>query len=383
MPIQPFALSHERTISFDRLFPFCSNADMVVASTAETPAAASPATDEAGRETELLSGLTKLALEMARTFQARGLAALAAGDLDRAGKAETRFSTLFLAIRRTVALKLRRRREDAVAWPGAIEADAAMLSELMELAEALARGFHAVALAALAAGDLDRAGDAETRFSSLFLGIRRAIALKARLRRQREQAQREAEARRKTRQDEKDDRRQAAAQGVAAAIAAVPDADAQERLTAELREKLTEDERIDVDLADTTLPIEALIASLCRALGLPPSGTPPAGGPAAGGPAGAANAGPPAAGPKGRTSGPALHRASSDVRRTMPDEEFGKPEGERRIHTTGAIFNPDRELAPALPADDRPLAGTGPPGDIGPPAAVPPPAAALPHNRHG
>ncbi|MGO4125268.1 hypothetical protein AB4Z01_12760, partial [Inquilinus sp. YAF38] len=265
--------------------------------------------------------------------------------------AEARFSTLFLAIRRAVALKLRRRREDAVAWPGAIEADAAMLSELMELAEALARGFHALALAALAAGDLDRAGDAETRFSSLFLGIRRAIALKARLRQQRELAQREAEIRRKARQDEKDDRRQAAAQGVAAAIAAVSDADAQERLTAELREKLTEDERIDTDLADTALPIEALIASLCRALGLPPPGTPPAGGPAAGGPAAggttaAAKAGADVAGagPKRQASGPASHRASSHLRSAIPAEDAGRPEHERSIHTVAA-GPPD----PALP----------------------------------
>jgi hypothetical protein len=139
---------------------------MVDASTAETPSAASPATDEAVRETEVLSGLTKLALEMARTFQAQALAALTAGDLDRAGKAEARFSTLFLAIRRAVALQLRRWWEDAAASPAADEA--AMLSELMELAEELARGFHALALAALAAGDLDRAGDGETRFSSLF-----------------------------------------------------------------------------------------------------------------------------------------------------------------------------------------------------------------------
>src|SRR5688500_6027436 len=98
---------------------------MVNSSSAETPSAASPATDE--RETEVLSGLTKLALEMARTFQAEAIAALAAGDLDRAGKLETRFSTLFLAIRRAVALQLRRQRELAAA---AIEADAAMLSEL-------------------------------------------------------------------------------------------------------------------------------------------------------------------------------------------------------------------------------------------------------------
>jgi GAF domain-containing protein len=340
--IQPFALSDERTIPLDRLFPFCSNEGMVDdAIRAETPSAASPATDDGAREAEVLSGLTKLALEMARTFQAQGLAALAAGDLDRAGKAETRFSTLFLAIRRAVALELRRRRENAAVSPAADEAT--ILSELMDLAEQLARGFHARALAALAAGDLDRAGDAETCFSSLFLGIRRAIALKARLRQQREQAQRQAEVRRKTRQDEKDDRRHAVAQGVAQAIAAVPDTDAQERLTADLREKLTEDERIDVDLADTTLPIEALIASLCRALGLPPRGTPPAGGPAAAPKAGADDTG---AGPKGQASSPALHRASANVRRTMPAEDVGRPEGERPSGDTGPP-------ATALPRDRR------------------------------
>jgi hypothetical protein len=321
---------------------------MVNATTAEPPSAASPSTDE--RETGVLSGLTKLALEMARTFQAQALAALAAGDLARAGKAETRFSTLFLAIRRAVTLQLRRRREQAAASPAAD--DAAMLSELMALAEELARGFHARALAALAAGDLDRAGEAETRFSSLFLGIRRAIALKIRLRQQREQAQREAELRRKARQDEKDGRRQAVAQGVAAAIATVPDAEAQERLTAELREKLTEDERIDVDLADTALPIEALIASLCRALGLPPRGTPPAGGPAAGGPAAAAKSGADdaGAGSKSQASGPALNRASSNLRRTVPAEGAGRLGGECCSHTVAA----------------------------GPPATAPPPDPALP-----
>jgi hypothetical protein len=289
---------------------------MVDTSSAGTPSAASPATDEAVRETEVLSGLTKLALEMARTFQAEAVAALAAGDLDRAGKLETRFSTLFLAIRRAVALQLRRRREDAAASPAAEEA--AMLSELMELAEELARAFHALALAALAAGDLDRAGEAEACFSSLFLGIRRAIALKAKLRQQREQAQRETELRRKTRQDEKDVRRQAVAQGVAAAIAAVPDTEAKEQLTAELREKLTEDERIDVDLADTALPIEALIASLCRALGLPPGGPPPAGGPAAGGPTAAAKAGADDAGPKGQASDPASMQSALKRDRCIP-----------------------------------------------------------------
>ncbi|MFE0756032.1 hypothetical protein ACFW16_18875 [Inquilinus sp. NPDC058860] len=321
---------------------------MVDASTVGASSAASPSTDE--RETEVLSGLTRLALELARTFQAEAVAALAAGDLDRAGKAETRFSSLFLAIRRAVALKLRRRREVlTAASPAAIEADAAMTSELMELAEELARGFHALALAALAAGDLDRAGTAETRFSSLFLGIRRAIALKARLRQEREAARREAEHRRESRQDETDDRRHAVAQGVAAAIAAVPDTEApdteapdteaKEQLTADLWEKLTEDERIDVDLADTALPIEALIANLCRALGIPPGGIPPAGGP----PAATAKAGTdgPGTGPKG---GRRMHSLAAGESSTGTGNS-----SRRRTGTTG------RPPAPARPPRPPPI----------------------------
>jgi|GEM_PF-2287527 len=316
---------------------------MVDTSTTEAPSAASPATDETVRETEVLSGLTRLALEMARSFQAQALAAVAAGDLGRAGKAEGRFSTLFLAIRRVVALqaKLRRQQQEAAS---PIADAAATLHELMELAEELAIGFQALGIAALKAGDLDRGGDAETRFSSLFLGIRRAVALKIKLRELREKAQREAELRRKSRQAEKDDRRQAVAQGVAQAIAAAPDADtdAKEQLTVDLWKKLTEDERIDTDLADRALPIEALIASLCRALGLPPHGTPPPGGPAAGGAPAAAKAGADAAcaGPKRQASGPAPGRASSSHPIAAADD--GGPE------------------------DDRPS------GDTGPPATAPP-----------
>ncbi|TSD89153.1 hypothetical protein FFK22_009265 [Mycobacterium sp. KBS0706] len=285
--------------------------------------------------------MTKLALEMARSFQAQAVAALAAGALDRAGKAEARFSSLFLAIRRVVALgaRLRRQQQEAASL---ISDAAAMLSELMELAMALATGFQAVGVAALAAGDLDRAGDMETRFSSLFLGIRRAVVLKIKLREQREKARREAEVRRKSRQAEKDNRRQAVAQGVAQVIATAPDTDTRERLTVDLWEKLTEDERIDVDLTDTALPIEALIASLCRALGLPPGGMPPAGGPAASSPAAAAKAGTDAAGvgPKRQFSGPASRRASSS--HPIAAEDTGDP------------------------GDDQPS------GDTGPPATAPP-----------
>ncbi|HEY9347921.1 MAG TPA: hypothetical protein VIQ53_21520, partial [Inquilinus sp.] len=137
----------------------------------------------------------------------------------------------------------------SAASPATGEADIAVLSDLAGLAFELARGFQAQGVAALATGDLDRAGQAETRFSNLFLGIRRAIALKARLRQQREEAQRKAEDHRNRRQDEKDRRRRAVAEGVSHAIAAEKP-EARERLTTELWERLTEDERIDVDLAD-------------------------------------------------------------------------------------------------------------------------------------
>jgi hypothetical protein len=153
------------------------------------------------------------------------------------------------------------------ASPATDEVDLAMLSRLAHLAEALATGFHAQGIAALAAGDLDRAGKAEAGFSSLFLGIRRAIALKARLRQQREDAQRKAAAQKDRRQDQKDRRRKTVAERVSRAIAVVKP-EVQERLTADLWERLIENDRIDADLADTALPIETLIRRLGREIGL-------------------------------------------------------------------------------------------------------------------
>ncbi len=70
-------------------------------------------------------------------------------------------------------------RTASAASPATDEADLAMLSRMAHVAEALAMGFQAQGMTALKAGDLDRAGTAETHFSNLFLGIRRAIALKA------------------------------------------------------------------------------------------------------------------------------------------------------------------------------------------------------------
>ncbi|WP_144445620.1 hypothetical protein [Inquilinus limosus] len=148
--------------------------------------------------------------------------------------------------------------------------DDAILSGLIELSAAMARAFQAEALAALQADDLDRACKAETRFSRLFLGIRRAIALRAKLRQQQE-------ARRAADQDRDDqvaraaDRRRRVAQGVTGAIAAATaDPDTRERLTADLWDRLAGDHADGRDGADRALPIEDLIRSLCRALGIPP-----------------------------------------------------------------------------------------------------------------
>jgi hypothetical protein len=233
--------------------------------------------------------------------------------------------------------------------------DAAVLSELTELALGLARGFQAQGVAALEAGDLDRAGEAETRFSSLFLGIRRAIALKMKLREQHEKAQREAES-------HEDRRRQAVAERVSRAIAAEKP-EAKERLTAELWERLAEDERIDADLADTALPIEILIQRLRRDIGLSrraldPDGT-----------AGADDAGPKS---PGRTVGRAA-AAPPPQDPSFPDAHFiwasdlGGPEGEHWRHdlTTGEVFDRSGNVVRTLPISAQPWrcdpTGTAPP----------------------
>ena len=248
-----------------------------------------------------------------------------------------------------------------------------MLSGLATLAEAMAAGFQAQGMAALQVGDLDRAGEAETRFSSLFLGIRRAIALKMKLRRQREEAQREAEQDRDSRRDQKDDRRDAVAEGVSRGIAAGKP-EAREKLTADLWERLTEDERIDADLADTALPIEALIRRLARDLGLSrralaaaldPDGTTAAG---------------PAVRPAKADPGPAAAPPDSQGRRTafgrfepIPAAAVGLPEGHIYLLNTdtGEVCRAGSdEVLKRVPVGNRPPgpAGTGRPSATAPPA---------------
>jgi hypothetical protein len=73
----------------------------------------------------------------------------------------------------------------------------AQLSEMEALSVAFAREFQAYGATALREKkDLAEAGAAEARFSHLFLGMRRSIALKARLLKQRQKARHAAEDRR-------------------------------------------------------------------------------------------------------------------------------------------------------------------------------------------
>ena len=257
----------------------------------------------------------------------------------------------------------------SAASPATDEADLAMLSRMAALAEALATGFQARGIAALKAGDLDRAGTAEAGFSDLFLGIRRAIALKARLRQQREEARRKAAAHKDRRQGEKDRRRRAVAERVSRAIAAAAGKpEAKERLTAGLWEKLTEDERIDADLADAALPIETLILRLGRDIGLSRQAL------AAGlDPKGKAGPDPAAADPEAWDLAVALpgyvpilkldKKPVTGFRYTIGvwAADYGGPEGERWRHcvTSGEIFDRNGDLVMTVPIPDEPWKAGG------------------------
>jgi len=235
--------------------------------------------------------------------------------------------------------------------------DAEILSELAELSLELARAIQAAAVKAVKAGKLDTVATAEAGFNRLALGIRRAIALKDRLRERQEEARREAEDRRDRRQTEKIERRHRVAQGVTRAIAAArpdaPDApEARERLTADLWTRLSETDRIDADLADTALPIETLVLRLCRDLGIDPV---LASGPAA-----------PVTRTKTEEPGriaaglvpPGLRRYPPGRYRRVPSADLGRPEHEfYMLNTdTGEIIPKPPPPLPDKPAD---------PGDAG------------------
>jgi hypothetical protein len=251
----------------------------------------------------------------------------------------------------------------------------ALLSEMEALSGELARAFKVRSLAALKNDDDAAAGTAATHFDHLFLGIRRSVALKAKLHKQRQQQGQTAADRRERRQARIDQRRRKVAEGVSRAIAAAtPDAAEREDLTTDMWERLTEGDRIDTDLADTVLPIEALILRFCRQVGVAAAWLE------------AAKAGP--AETKIRLE--PWPESSYGLGRfcPIPAADIGLPEGELyMINTdTGEVFNeagevvrtlsdqpvpPESSMAESPPPDPGP-GNTGPPAEPIPTATAPP-----------
>jgi hypothetical protein len=250
------------------------------------------------------------------------------------------------------------------------------LTELRVLGLDLARTIHGLGVKA---GDLAIAKGAAIHFDKLALGVRRAIALRAWLLERQQQDRDQAEDRRDRRQAEIDHRRRSVAEGVSRAIAAVkpdagadaPDGDPRERLTSGMWDRLTGDERIDADLADTTLPVEALILGLCRSFGIAAAWIASVQGEA--GPAEA----------RARLAPWPESSYGLGRFRRIPAADIGLPEGQvYMLNTdTGAIFNEDGMVVKTL--TDQPVPPDSPPpdpgpGNTGPPDATAPPIAPTP-----
>jgi hypothetical protein len=240
-----------------------------------------------------------------------------------------------------------------------------LLSEMEALSGELARAFQVRSLAALKDEDDAKAGTAKTHFNDLFLGIRRSVALKARLDKQCRQQGQTAEDRRDRRQDRIDQRRRKVAEGVSRAIAAAtPDADERDDLATDMWERLTEGDRIDTDLADSVLPIEALILRFCRKVGVTAVWFE------------AAKAGP----METRVQFEPWPETSYGLGRfrPIPAADIGLPEGQvYMLNTdTGAVFNEDGRVVKTL--TDHPMPPESPPPDPGPRDTGPPDATAPP-----
>jgi hypothetical protein len=242
--------------------------------------------------------------------------------------------------------------------------EVALLSEMEALSVAFAREFQVHGATALRENkDLAEAGAAETHFSHLFLGMRRSIALKARLLKQRQGARHVAEDRRDEAQAERAERRRAVAQGVIQAIdAATSDApEARERLTVEMWDRMDncdrpETDRIDIDRPDTIPPIDVLIRQMCRNLGIKPEG-----------PAFATVTKVKDEAPAGEAE--ILSVAGIRFRRgrfrRVPSAELGRPVTEH--------YMLDTDTDEIFPSPPPPLPGGPDPGDPGPSAATGPP----------
>ena len=156
---------------------------------------------------------------------------------------------------------------DASSLLDEFEEDARHLSEMAKLNVELARIAHARSLAASEAGDIDQAERSAAGFTRHANGVQRAIALKAKLRDQRDRYRREAEDRLAKRQEAKTARRRDIATWIARTLSTAGfDTATRERLTDEAWTRLTEDARIVADLDDPSIPDEVLARRLYRDL---------------------------------------------------------------------------------------------------------------------
>ncbi|OWJ67693.1 hypothetical protein [Inquilinus limosus] len=152
------------------------------------------------------------------------------------------------------------------------EQAARMLDRLAEMAMEQAEVTHQAALAAARAGDAAQAKDLGLAFDRAARVVRRSLALKFRFARDRQEMADKAVARSRDQAEEKAGRRRQVARAVARSIAADRDIDGRkaERLSAEMWERLIDDEDIDAVLALAGHSVEEIVIGLCRDLGVDP-----------------------------------------------------------------------------------------------------------------
>jgi hypothetical protein len=156
--------------------------------------------------------------------------------------------------------------------PDRAERAARMLDRFAEMAMEQAEAMHQAALAAAKAGDPAAAKEFSAIFDHAGRSLRRSLALQVRLAREQQEAVEKKAAAVRARGEEKARRRRQVARAVNQSIDADDKIDAKkaERLTAELWERLVEDEDLDAELAILDHPLEEVVIHLCRDLGIRP-----------------------------------------------------------------------------------------------------------------
>ena len=156
--------------------------------------------------------------------------------------------------------------------PDRAERAARMLDRFAEMAMEQAEAMHQAALVAAKAGDPAAAKEFSLIFDRAGRSLRRSLALQARLAREQQEATEKKAAAARDRAEEKTRRRRQVVRAVALSIGGDDKIDAEkaERLTAELWERLIDDEDLDAELALLDHPLEEIVIHLCRDLGIRP-----------------------------------------------------------------------------------------------------------------